>query len=97
MDSPFDSDASEGMRDLVERGFANKRERQIAYIGETRAQVCDMDVSHVQRPLTLNLPAGVASTHGLTLVTQESVTAHGRNIYMCVCVFTLYVKGLHYM
>jgi len=37
MDSPFDSDASEGMRDLVKRGFAIKQEREIDYIGETRA------------------------------------------------------------
>jgi len=79
MDSPFNSDASEGMRDLVERGFAIKGEREIYYIGESHAQVRHMDVSHVQRPLTFNLPAGVASTHGLTPATQESVTARGLN------------------
>jgi len=30
--------------------------------------------------LAFNLPAGVASTHGLTTATQESVTARGCNI-----------------
>jgi len=58
MNSPYDSDVSEGMKDLVDRGFAFKRDRdnicpEIGYIGETRGQVRDMDVSHVQRPLTL--------------------------------------------
>jgi len=80
MDSPCDSDASEGIQDLVRRGFAIRREREIDYAGDTRVQFQDMDVSHVQRPLALNLPAGVASTHGLTPATQESsVTARGRN------------------
>jgi len=42
-----------------------------------------MDVSHVQRPLTLNSTDGVrpfvASTHGLTPVAYESAAAAGRN------------------
>jgi len=38
-----------------------------------------MNVSHVQRPLALNLLAGVASTHGHTQATQESVAARNRN------------------
>jgi len=38
-----------------------------------------LDVSHVQRPLTSKVSAGVASTHGLTLASQEPVTAAGRN------------------
>jgi len=48
-------------------------------MSESRAQVRDMDVSHVQRPLTLSVSAGVASTHGLTLVAYESAAAAGRN------------------
>jgi len=84
MDYPGDSDASDGMRELVERGYAIKRDRQdlyqeIGYLGETRVLVRDLDVSHVQRPLTSQVSAGVASTHGLTPATQESVTAAGRN------------------
>jgi len=56
MDSPYDSDASEGMRELVERGYAIKRSREDlyqerGYLGETRGLVRDLDVSHVQRPL----------------------------------------------
>jgi len=78
MDSPYDSDVSEGMRDLVERGFAIKRGREhprteIGYIGETRAQVCDTDVSHVQRPLALSVSTGIASTHGLTPVSYDKL------------------------
>jgi len=80
MDSPCDSDASEGMQNLVRRGFAIRRERELEHAGDARVQFHDMDVSHVQRPLALNLLAGVASTHGLTPATQESVTARGRNI-----------------
>jgi len=85
MDSPYDSDISEGMKELVERGFAFKRGREdpcpkIGYIRETRGQVRDMDVSHVQRPLTHSVSAGVASTHGLTPVAYES--AAGRNNYI---------------
>jgi len=74
------------MKQLVERGFAFKHGREdpcpeIGYIGETRGQVRDMDVSHVQRPLTLSVSAGVASTHGLTPVAYESAAAAaGRNI-----------------
>jgi len=79
MDSSYDSDASEGMQDLVRRGFAIRREREIDHVGDTRVQFHDMDVSHVQRPLTLSVSAGVASTHGLTLATLETVTAAGRN------------------
>jgi len=72
------------MRDLVDRGFAFKRDREnpcleIGYIGKTRGQVRDMDVSHVQRPLTLNVSAGVASTHSLSRVAYESAAAAGRN------------------
>jgi len=49
MDSPYDSDISEGMKEFVERGFAIKRGRnhpcaEVGYIGETRAQVRDTDV-----------------------------------------------------
>jgi len=84
MDSPYDSDVSEGMKDLVERGFAIKRGRERSWtelgnIGEICAQVRDTDVSHVQRPLALNVSTGVSSTHGLTPATLESVTAAGRN------------------
>jgi len=84
MDSLYDSDDSEGMRELVERGYAIKRNREelyqeIGYQGETRVLVRDLDVSHVQRPLTSQVSAGVASTHGLTPATQEPVTAAGRN------------------
>jgi len=54
MDSPYESDASEGMKELVERGYAIKRDSDYpcperGYLGETRAQVPDLDVSHVQR------------------------------------------------
>jgi len=76
MDSPCDSDASEGMRELVERGFAIKSRREhidteAEYMRESRGQVRDMDVSHVQRPLTHSVSAGVASTHGLTPVAYD--------------------------
>jgi len=79
MESPCDSDASEGMQDLVRRGFAIRRDRKIDQIGDAHVQFHDMDVSHLQCPLALNLPAGVAPTHGLTAVTQELATARGRN------------------
>jgi len=84
MDSQSDSDLSEGMRELIGQGFAIKRGREriasdTRYLGEPRAQVRDMDVSHVQRPLTLSVSAGVASTHGLTPATLEPVTAAGHN------------------
>jgi len=84
MDSPNDSDASEGMKELVERGFAIKSRREhldteVDYMRVSRAQVRDMDVSHVQRPLTLSVSAGVASTHGLTPVAYESAAAAGHN------------------
>jgi len=84
MESPYDSDVSEGMRELVERGFAIKRGRENLSIelGEfkgTRALVRDTDVSHVQRLFTLNVSAGVASTHDVTPATHESVAAVGRN------------------
>jgi len=84
MDSSNDSDISEGMRDLIDRGFAFKRDRDNPYpefgnMGGTRDQVRDFDVSYVHRPLTLNVSAGVASTHGLTSVAYDSATAAGRN------------------
>jgi len=94
MDSPYDSDASEGMRELVERGYAIKRGGEYScqergYIGETRVPVRNLDVSHVQHPLASKVPASVSSTHGLTPATQEPVTAAGRNslhyctVYRC--------------
>jgi len=84
MDSQSDSDLSEGMSELIWQGFTIKRGREhlasdIRNLEEPRAQVPDMDVSHVQRPLTLSVSAGVASTHGLTPATLETVTAAGRN------------------
>jgi len=84
MDSPYESDASEGMRELVERGYAIRRDSDYVspvrgHQGETRALIRDLDVSHVQRPLTLNVSAGAASTHVLTPATQSLVTAAGRN------------------
>jgi len=87
MDSPGDSDSSEGMRDLIERGFAIKSGRghlspDLDYPGTSRVPVRDTDVSYVQRPLACNMLAGVASTHGLTLSTNESVTVAGRYIYI---------------
>jgi len=99
MDSLSDSDLSEGMKELIRQGFAIKRggDREIpelSQLREPRAQFRDLDASHVQRPLALSASAGAASTHGLTTVTLETVTAPGRNIYiyiyiykyMCVCV-----------
>jgi len=87
MDSPYDSDVSEGMKDLIDRGYAVRRGREPpcperGYLGEARAQARDLDVSHVQRPLASNVSAGVASTHGLTPATFEPVTAAGRNMSM---------------
>jgi len=84
MESQSDSDLSEGMRKLIWQGFAIKRGRERIspkprQLEEPRAQVRDLDVSHVQRPLTFNVSAGVASTHGLYPATLESVTAAGRN------------------
>jgi len=72
------------MKELIERGYAIKRDREIlrperGYLGETHAQVRDLDVSCVQRPVTLYVSPGAASTHGLTPVTQDPVTAAGRN------------------
>jgi len=53
MDSPYESDASEGMKELVEQGYTIKRDRDYpcperGYLGETRAQVRDLDASHVR-------------------------------------------------
>jgi len=81
MDSSNDSDVSEGMRDLIDRGFAFKRDRdnprpEVGNMGDTRDPVRDLDVSHVHRPLTLNVSAGVAS------VAYESATAAGRNSFI---------------
>jgi len=85
MDSLSDSDLSEGMRELIGQGFAIKRGRdreipESSQLRERRAQFLDLDASHVQRPLTLNVSAGVAPTHGLTTATLDPVTAAGRNI-----------------
>jgi len=49
MESPWDSDASEGMRELVEQGFAIKSRREhtdteVDYMRESHGQVRDMDV-----------------------------------------------------
>jgi len=82
MDSPYDSDVSDGMKELIRQGFAIKRGREclgpeLGYLGEIHTQVHDTDVSHV--PLRLNVSAGVASTHGLTTVAYELATARGRN------------------
>jgi len=90
MDSPYESDDSEGMRELVERGYAIRRDRECLGLvkgsqGETRALIRDLDVSHVQRPLTLTVSAGAVSTHGLTPATQSLVTAAGRNTTIHVC------------
>jgi len=84
MDSLSDSDLREGMRVLMRLSLANKRGKEpeipeSSQLGEPRAQFRDLDVSHVQRPLTLNVSAGVASTHGLTMTTLETVTAASRN------------------
>jgi len=89
MESPCDSDANEGMIELVERGFAIKSRREhidteFDYMRDSRGQVRDMDVSHVQRPLTHNVSAGVASTHGLTPVAYESAAAAGRKTYIYI-------------
>jgi len=51
MDSPCDSDASERMRELVERGYAIKRSREDlyqerGYLGETRVLVRDLVLVH---------------------------------------------------
>jgi len=86
MDPASESDDSDGMRDLVERGYAIRRERKCPRLvmgrqGETRARIRDSDVSHVQRPLTLTESAAAVSTHGLNPVTQSLVTAAGRNKY----------------
>jgi len=84
MDSPYDSDVSEGMRELIEQGFAIKRGREsvsvdLSQAERVRATVRDTDVPNVQRPFALNVPAGVVSTHSLTSVIREVVTAAGRN------------------
>jgi len=84
MYSLSDSDLSEGMRELIGQGFTINRGRErvipeARHSGEPRDQFRDLDVSHVQRPLTLNVSAGVASTHGLIPATLETVTAAGRN------------------
>jgi len=89
MDSLSNSDLSKGMRELIEQGFAIRRGRE-RVVPESRqpgdpcAQVRDLDLSHVQRPLTLNVSAGVASTHGLTPATIDTVTAARRNIIFAV-------------
>jgi len=84
MDTSGDSDTSEGMQELVDQGFAIKRDREYLapdpkYLGEARTMFRDSDVSHVQHPLPHYVPTGVASTHGLTTVNQKSVTAANRN------------------
>jgi len=89
MDSQSDSDLSEGMRNLIECGYAVKRGREHLvseprYSGEPRALVRDSDVPNVQRPLTLNVPAGVASTHGLTAIALDAATVANRNIITMV-------------
>jgi len=72
------------MRELIGQGFAIKRGREqeipeSSQIREPRVQFRDLDVSHIQRPLTVSVSAGIASTHGLTMATLETVTAAGRN------------------
>jgi len=88
MDSPNESEDSDGMRDLVRLGFAIRRDGEHiglewGHQGEIRAQVRDLDVYHVQRPPTLTVSAGAASTHGLAPATQSLVTAAGRNNMLC--------------
>jgi len=84
MESQSNSDLSEGMRNLIECGYAVKRGKEhlvseTRYLGEPRALVRDSDVPNVQRPLTLNMSAGVASTHGLTAMALDTATVANRN------------------
>jgi len=84
MNSQSDSDLSEGMRNLIECGYAVKRGKEHLvteprYSGEPRVLVRDSDVPNVQRPLTLNMSAGVASTHGLTSMARDTATVANRN------------------
>jgi len=85
MDSLSDSDLSEGMRELIGQGFAIKRGRkricpESRQLREPRTQARELDVSHVQRPLTLSVSAGVASTHGLTPATLETVSTASNDV-----------------
>jgi len=59
-----------------ERAFGPRIYR---YSGEPRAPVRDSDVPNVQRPLTLNMSAGVASTHGLAAMARDIATVGNRN------------------
>jgi len=84
MDTSGDSDTSEGMQELVEQGYAIKRGKEHLapdpkYLGGARTMFRDSDASHVQRLLPQHVSTGVASTHGLTTVNQELVTAANRN------------------
>jgi len=92
MDSQSESDLSEGMRNLIECGYAVKRGKEhlapeFKYVGEPRVPVRDSDVPSVQRPLAYHVPAGVASTHGLAPVTRDGVTGGNRNIITFHAVF----------
>jgi len=89
MDSESESDLSEGMRNLVECGYAVKRGKEhlapeFKYVGEPRVPVRDSDVPSVQRPLTRPVLADVASTHGLAPLTRETVTGGNRNNTSCL-------------
>jgi len=84
MDSQSESDLSERMRNLIECGYAVKRGKEhlvpeARYPGEPRVPVRDSDVPNVQRPLTLNMSAGIASTHGLAAVARDIVPGGNRN------------------
>jgi len=82
MESPYDSDMSEDIRDLVERGLATYRRKRDSRAEQTNAEsVCapnrDMDIPSVQHPLVL---AGVSLTHGLAPMSSELLVGAGRNI-----------------
>jgi len=86
------------MRELVQRGYAIRRDSEHpdlewGHPGETPALVRDLDVFHVQRPLTLTASAGPASTHGLTPATQSLVTAAGRNNTLIKKVCILFTRS----
>jgi len=80
MASPYDSHESEGMREIINQGFAIKRGGgreavELAELEKVRATVRDTDVPSVQRPFAPSASTGVASTHGFIPVARESAVA----------------------
>jgi len=84
MDSPYDSDISEGTRDLVRQGLASDRKKcsnraDLDTDGRSLAPNRDINASYVRLPPALLAQAEEPSARGLNLTGVESVRGQNYN------------------